>query len=106
MRDIKFKMNQPQKGEKLVQLYLGGDLGVNNLSELVTKLRTVEKDFSEFEVNLNDVVVFDLATLQLLVSFKKSCERHKKEIRFKVDLPKDVGELIENTGFTKVLKKL
>jgi len=106
MRDIKFKMNQPQKGEKLVQLFLGGDLGVNNLSDLVVKLRTIEKDFSEFEVNLNDVAVFDLATIQLLVSFKKSCERHKKEVKFKIDLPKDVAELIENTGFTKVIKKL
>ena len=106
MRDIKFKMNQPQKGEKLVQLYLGGDLGVNNLSELVTKLKTIEKDFAEFEINLNDVSVFDLATLQLLVSFRKSCERHKKEVKFKVDLPKDVAELIENTGFTKIIKKL
>lgn len=106
MRDIKFKMNQPQKGEKSVQLYLGGDLGVNNLTELVTKLREVEKDFSEFEVNLNDVIAFDLATIQLLVSFKKSCERHKKGVKFKIDLPKDIAELIENTGFTKVLKKL
>jgi ABC-type transporter Mla MlaB component len=106
MRDVKFKLNQPQKGEKLVQLYLGGDLGVNNLTELVAKLKEVEKEFSEFEININDVVAFDLATIQLLVSFKKSCERHKKGVRFKVDLPKDIAELIENTGFTKVLKKL
>jgi anti-anti-sigma regulatory factor len=106
MRDIKFKLNQPQKGEKLVQLYLGGDLGVNNLPELVIKLREVEKDFSEFEINVNDVAAFDLATIQVLVSFKKACERHKKGIKFKVDLPKDIAELIENTGFTKVIKKL
>ncbi len=106
MRDIKFKLNQPQKGEKLVQLHLGGDLGVNNLTELVTKLREVEKDFSEFEINVNDIAAFDLATIQVLVSFKKACERHKKGIKFKVDLPKDIAELLENTGFTKVIKKL
>lgn len=106
MREIKFKMNQPQKGEKVAKLYLGGDLGVNNLSELLPKLRTIEKDYSEFEINLNDVTVFDLASIQLLVSFKKACERHKKKIKFKIDLPKDISELVENTGFTKVLKKL
>ncbi|NJO92887.1 MAG: hypothetical protein HC831_30885 [Chloroflexia bacterium] len=72
----------------------------------MTKLREVEKDFSEFEINVNDVAAFDLATIQVLVSFKKTCERHKKGIKFKVDLPKDIAELIENTGFTKVIKKL
>ena len=106
MRDIKFKMNQPQKGEKLVRLYLGADLGVNNLVEFSSKLKTIEKDFSDFEINLNEVTVFDLATLQLLVSFKKSCERHKKMVKFKIDLPKETLELIENSGFTKILKKL
>ena len=106
MRDIKFKMNQPQKGEKQVRIYLGGDLSVNNLSELIPKLRTIEKDFKEFEINLNDVSVFDLASLQMLVSFKKAAERHKKKVKFKVELSNEVLELIENTGFMKVLKKL
>lgn len=106
MRDVKFKMNQPQKGEKMVQLFLGGDLSVSNLSELVNKLRDIEQDFSEFEISLNDIVAFDLATIQALVSFKKTCISHKKDVRFKVELPKDVVELIESTGFTKVIKNL
>jgi ABC-type transporter Mla MlaB component len=83
MRDIKFKLNQPQKGEKLVQLYLGGDLGVNNLPELVIKLREVEKDFSEFEINVNDVAAFDLATIQVLVSFKKHVKDIKKALNLR-----------------------
>jgi len=106
MRDIKFKMNQPQKGENLVRIFLGGDLSVNNLNELLPKIRAIEKDYSEIEININEVSVFDLATIQLLVSLQKSAERHKKKIKFKIDLSKDIMELIENTGFLKVLKKL
>jgi anti-anti-sigma regulatory factor len=48
----------------------------------------------------------DLATLQMLVSFKKSCERHKKEVKFKLDLPKEISDLFDISGFTKILKQL
>jgi len=106
MRDIKFKMNQPQKGENLVRIYLGGDLSVNTLTDLLPKIRAIEKDYSEMEININEVSVFDLASIQFLVSLQKSAERHKKKVKFKIDLPKDIMELIENTGFLKVLKKL
>jgi len=106
MRDIKFKMNQPQKGEKLVRIFLGGDLSVNNLSELLPKIRIIEKDYTEFEININDVSVFDIASIQLLVSLQKTAEKHKKKLKFKIDLPKEVMEILENTGLLKILKKL
>ncbi|MFN8257648.1 MAG: STAS domain-containing protein [Bacteroidales bacterium] len=106
MKDIKFKMNQPQKGENFVRIYLGGDLSVNTLGEILPKLKAVEKDYSELEINVNDVTVFDLSSIQLLVSLQKSAEKHKKKIKFKIDLPKDVMELIENSGFMKIVKKL
>jgi anti-anti-sigma regulatory factor len=106
MRDIKFKMNQPQKGENFVRIYLGGDLSVNTLGELLPKLKAIEKDYAEMELNINDVTVFDLATIQLLVSLQKSAEKHKKKMKFKIDLSKDIMELIENAGFLKLLKKL
>lgn len=106
MRDIKFKMSQPQKGENLVRIYLGGDLSVNTLAELLPKIKAIEKDYSEIEININDVSVFDLASIQLLVSLQKSAEKHKKKIKFKIDLSKDIMGLIESAGFLKVLKKL
>ena len=58
------------------------------------------------EVNINDVSVFDIASIQLLVSLQKSAERHKKILKFKIDLPKDIMEILENTGLLKILKKL
>ena len=106
MRDFKFKMNQPQKGENFVRVYLGGDLSVNTLGELLPKLKSIEKDYPEMEVNVSDVTAFDLATIQFLVSLQKSAEKHKKKIKFKIDLPKDITELIENSGFMKIIKKL
>ncbi len=106
MRDIKFNMNKPQKGDKLVRLHVGGSLDVNNLAELTEKLVSIEKEFSEFEMNLNDVTKFDLATIQMLLAFKKTCEQHNKEIKFKIDLPKETAELVENTGFSSIIRKL
>jgi|GEM_PF-7131891 anti-anti-sigma factor len=106
MRDIKFKMSQPQKGENLVRIYLGGDLSVNTLAELLPKIKAIEKDYSDIEININDVSVFDLASIQLLVSLQKSVEKHKKKIKFKIDLSKETMALIESAGFLKVLKKL
>ncbi len=106
MRDIKFKMNKPQKGNKQLKLHIGGNLGVGNLAELTEKLIDIEKEFSEFEVNLNDVTIFDLATIQMLLALKKTCEKHQKEIKFKIDLSKETAELVENTGFSSIIRKL
>lgn len=106
MRDIKFKMNKPQKGEKLLRLQIGGNLGVNNLSELTDKLISVEQEFSEFEINVGDVIEFDLATIQMLLALKKTCKQHEKEIKFKIDLSKETLELVENTGFSSIIRKL
>jgi ABC-type transporter Mla MlaB component len=106
MGDIKYKTNQPLKGEKNVRIYLGGDLSVNNLEDLVDKLKQVEKDFNEFEINISELTSFDLASIQLLISLKKTAERHKKKMKFKIELPKESWELIETTGFTKELKNL
>jgi len=106
MGDIKIKINQPGKGEKGLKIFLGGDLGVNKLDDLANKLKQMEKDHNEFEININDVTAFDLATIQLLLSLKKTAEKHKKKIKFKMDLPKDIWELCERTGFSKELKNL
>jgi ABC-type transporter Mla MlaB component len=106
MGDIKIRINQPGKGEKNLKIFLGGDLGVNKLDELANKLKQIEKDHTEFEVNINDVTGFDLASIQLLLSLKKTAEKHKKKIRFKMELPKDIWELCERTGFSKELKNL
>ena len=106
MGEIKVKINQPGKGEKSLRIFLGGDLGINNLGDLTERLKQIEKDHSEFEVNLSEVSAFDLASLQILISLKKTVEKHKKKIRFKLDLPKDIWELFEKTGFSRELKNL
>jgi ABC-type transporter Mla MlaB component len=106
MGDLKYRINQPDKGEKNLKIYLGGDLGVNNLADVTDKLKQVEKDFHEFEINLSEVSAFDLASIQLLFSLKKTAEKHKKKIKFKIDLAKEYWELIETAGFAKELKNL
>lgn len=106
MGDLKYKINHPVKGEKNVKIFLGGNVGINNLEEIINKLRQVEKDNNEFEINITDISVFDLATIQMLISLNKTAEKHKKKMKFKIELPKEVWELIETTGFTKELKNL
>jgi ABC-type transporter Mla MlaB component len=106
MGDIKYKVNQPKKGEKSLKVFLGGDLGVNNIENLTPKVKQIEKDFSELEIFLSEVAVFDMASIQLLFSLKKTIEKHKKKIKFKIELPKETWELLEITGFAKELKKL
>jgi ABC-type transporter Mla MlaB component len=106
MADLKIKINQPGKGDKSLKIFLGGDLSINKLEDLTNKLKQIEKDHTEFEININDVSAFDLASIQLLLSLKKTADKHKKKIRFKVELPKDIWELCERTGFSKELKNL
>jgi anti-anti-sigma regulatory factor len=106
MGDVKYKINQPGKGEKSLKIFLGGDLGINNLEDLTEKFRQIEKDYSEFEINLSEVTVFDISSMQLLLSLKKTAEKHKKKIKFKLELSKDSIELCEKAGFSKILKSL
>jgi ABC-type transporter Mla MlaB component len=106
MGELKVRINQPGKGEKCLKIFLGGDLGVNKLNDLADKLKQLEKDHHEFEININDVTAFDLASIQLLLSLKKTADKHKKKIKFKMELPKDIWELCERTGFSKELKNL
>jgi ABC-type transporter Mla MlaB component len=106
MGDIKYKVNQPKKGEKSLKVFIGGDLGVNNIENLATKIKQIEKDFSEIEIVVSEVSMFDLASMQLLFSLQKTVEKNKKKIKFKIDLPKETWELLEITGFSKELKKL
>jgi ABC-type transporter Mla MlaB component len=106
MGEIKYKINQPKRGEKNLKIFLGGDMGVNNLDEITGKIKDVEKDFTEFEIVLSEVTNFDIASIQLLKSLKKTFERNKKKYKIKIELPKDTWELIESTGFSKELKNL
>jgi ABC-type transporter Mla MlaB component len=106
MSDLKIKINQPGKGDKSLKIFLGGDLSVNKLEDLTNKLKQIEKDHNEFEININDVSAFDLSSIQLLQSLKKTVEKHKKKIKFKIELPKDIWELFDRTGFSKDLKNL
>ena len=106
MKDINFRMKSPKKGDKNVTIFLGGDLGVNNLKDVIQNLRTAEKEYEKLEVNVNDVSVCDLATIQMLISFKNTCIAHKKKINFNIDLSKDTLELLEISGLTNIIKTL
>ena len=106
MRDLKFKIQAPKKGDKVARLYMAGDLSVNNLNEIVAKFKEAEKEYDNLEVNVGDVVAFDLAVIQLLISLKKTCLRHKKKIAFNLDIPKDIMKLINITGFSNIIKSL
>ncbi|RLD63277.1 MAG: hypothetical protein DRI95_11935 [Bacteroidetes bacterium] len=106
MRDLKFKIQPPKKGDKVARLYLAGDLSVNNLNDMVVKFREAEKDYDNIEINLNEIVAFDLATIQLLVSTKKTCLRHKKKVNFNIDISNELMKLLNITGFASIIKSL
>ena len=106
MGDLKFKIQAPKKGDKIARLYLAGDMSVNNLSDMVIKFREAEKDYDNIEINLGEVAAIDLATIQLLMSMKKTCLRHKKKVNFNIDISKDLTKLINITGFSNIVKSL
>ena len=106
MGDIKFKIQKPKKGDSQAKIFLVGDLSISNLAEIVEKFREIEKNHQEIEVNINEVSNFDLASIQLLLSLKKSCNKHKKKIQFNIDLSNDLKTLMEISGFTNILKTL
>lgn len=106
MGDIKFKMQKPKKGDKLAKIFLAGDLSIGNLEEIVAKFKDIEKNYEEIEINLNNISAFDLSTIQLLISMKKSCLKHKKQINFSIELPGELNTLLATTGFLNIIKAL
>ena len=90
MGEIKYRINQPDKGEKNLRIYLGGDLGVNNLNELTEKLKTDKQTAFDYlishtavDFNTHFMAVYHLTSTQnhhLLVVKVKIEERENPEI--------------------------
>ncbi|OQY00655.1 MAG: hypothetical protein B6I20_08445 [Bacteroidetes bacterium 4572_117] len=106
MKDSKFKIQAPKKDEDVARIFLTGDLGVNKFKSVVDKISEAESKYENIEINIGEVIAFDLASLQLLISLKKTREKNNKKISFNIDLSKDLTDLLNITGFTNIIKSL
>lgn len=107
---IKSKINLkaiPGKGrenkDKEVILILGGELLVENSSQVRDFLLKNLKAFDKFTLRLSDVVAVDLSILQLLQRFIWDAESQKKATMVEFNLSPDIETFLAKTGFRPLL---
>ncbi|QJD96537.1 STAS domain-containing protein [Mucilaginibacter robiniae] len=85
-------------------VHLTGKLLVNHAASLQGQLASVLNRFAGGTIHLTDVSRIDIASLQVLVAFKKSAESSSKPFRFSFDFSPYLQNIIALSGFDQLFK--
>lgn len=77
---------------------LKGCLTLPNICEIKAGFDNLLKDVKSIIVETSEVEEVDLSFYQLIVSLKSYCKTHSIDIITKIDLPKEVSQLLNKTG--------
>ncbi|HEX2920462.1 MAG TPA: STAS domain-containing protein [Bacteroidales bacterium] len=95
----------PGNKNGLQEIKLEGDLGIRNAVDLKSMLDTVKISGDNIIINLREVEKIDVTTIQNLVLFRNIQETNKRTTTVSaVDLDKETGKLLINSGFGKFFK--
>jgi anti-anti-sigma regulatory factor len=74
-------------------------MSLDAVSDLVDEIRKKVKFKKKIEIKVEKITNFDVSSIQLLYSLKKSALNNNVEISFSVDIPDDIKHLLEYAGF-------
>ena len=80
------------------RISLSGEITVNHISEVKSKLITAMQKSLSLRVVLKDITGLDLAGIQLLISLRDTSRVEQKPIAFDITLPSHIDALITKTG--------
>lgn len=82
------------------QITLKGELSIQHIESIRTKLENTFKDWTTVELVLKDISIIDLSMLQYLLSLKKSETNLNKTFKLTLELTEEITELLQHAGFT------
>jgi ABC-type transporter Mla MlaB component len=92
------------KKTKIQHLFLEGDLGINYIDKIKTKIESISIESNEIEIELKKIESFDLSTVQLVYSLKKSLGEKGNTVKIISDMPEDIIPILKNAGFNEFVK--
>ncbi|HIC91426.1 MAG TPA: anti-sigma factor antagonist [Syntrophaceae bacterium] len=79
-----------------------GELNIHNLEKLRDKLNRYLREGRDLFFDFKRVTIIDTAAIQLLISFKKSCDRVNK--RLTIELSPTIQKTLETMGIRGVFR--
>lgn len=99
---------QTRKNIKLgtEHLVLSGEVGINSIIKIKTKIDTIKFDCDKIFFELKNIDSFDLSSVQLLYSLRKSLQDNGKTVSIISDLPGNLMMTLCNAGFDEFTNSL
>jgi len=94
-----------KENDNRFHLIIRGNLGINEVSELKSILKTIDFEGNEIVVEFTAIEAFDLSTIQLLYALKNELATKDKTMVLSCEEGNYVNDLVANTGFGDLLIK-
>lgn len=94
-QNVKFNEIAPNT----IEISLSGDISLNRAEKIKESIDDVFPKYQHIEVSIDDVENFDLFSIQLLYSMKKTAAGQKKSIKYNINLPNEIIQLVNHAGF-------
>jgi ABC-type transporter Mla MlaB component len=104
MKEAQFQVKQlGGKEGKTVEIRISQELSIHNVEELKAELDKIVNKYNEINIRVDMPENFDLAALQLLISFRKSAEKEGKNVKIHISLPEGLDQIINHSGIKEQL---
>lgn len=90
-----------RKTQKRILISIEGNLTINNVEILYSKVNDVFENYDFVEVNLKNVTAIDLTVVQLFHAIRVSYYSQKKYISINAEFSREDRKLLNTCGFTE-----
>jgi ABC-type transporter Mla MlaB component len=86
-------------------VFLEGDLTITQAQKITNDLNNALGKYDDLKVTVQNVTLLDLACIQLLYAFRKTCAQQNKKVLLDIKLNPDLELLLTKCGFNLLLMK-
>ncbi|MCK7511949.1 MAG: STAS domain-containing protein [Desulfobacterales bacterium] len=104
MKDAHFQVKSiGGKEGKAAEIKIGHEFSIHNVEDIKAELDKIADKYNEFNIKVDMPESFDLAALQLLVSFRKTAEKEGRKVKVQLSLPESLDQIINHSGIKEQL---
>lgn len=91
----------PDNDNNTITVNVTNELSLNNVEEFQQELLSVFHDYEQFNIQLKDIEIFDLAGIQILQGLKNSAEKAGKKVQLDIQLTDELIQIVQRAGFNE-----
>ena len=105
------KNTNPIKSDKTIKdnantYVLKGNITIQQTETLKNELLSTIKKMNSIYISGKNIEDIDVTFIQLMYSLKSSMTKQNKQINYDIELPEELTELLDNTGFKSLNENL